>query len=136
MKWCENYIGKPYKAGASGPLFYDCWGLVRAVYLDVFGINLPVITLKNHTLKNQLAAFKNHAEYDNWQEINTPTHGCAVVMHRGKYPCHIGLCVQDGARVYVLHAIENAGVVCQPLNQLEHSGFGVSGFYYHTLRVP
>lgn len=39
--WVSRYIGIPYSDGARGPDAYDCWGLVRLVMFERFGVELP-----------------------------------------------------------------------------------------------
>ena len=40
-----NLVGKPYKDGAFGPDFFDCYGLVRFVWHEALGIDLPENTI-------------------------------------------------------------------------------------------
>ena len=44
MHWTADYLGKPWRNGADGPDAFDCYGLVRAVYRDRYGIEMPVVS--------------------------------------------------------------------------------------------
>jgi cell wall-associated NlpC family hydrolase len=37
----EDYIGKPFVDGGRGPDEYDCWGLVKDIYLREYSTDLP-----------------------------------------------------------------------------------------------
>lgn len=41
MRWVDAWVGLPYADCGRGPDRYDCWGLVQAVYRDVFDVALP-----------------------------------------------------------------------------------------------
>lgn len=43
--WAFDLIGRPYDLGAGGPDSFDCWGLVRWVFKNVHGIELPMVAV-------------------------------------------------------------------------------------------
>lgn len=59
--WPARYIGAPWQSGGNGPESYDCWGLVRAVYRDIAGIELPLVDVDAHDPRAVLAAFHQAA---------------------------------------------------------------------------
>ena len=42
MHWTAEYLGKPWRNGAAGPDAFDCYGLVRAVYRDRYGVEYEI----------------------------------------------------------------------------------------------
>jgi cell wall-associated NlpC family hydrolase len=41
QKEMKKYLGTPYELGGTGPDGIDCSGFARAIYKDVYGVNLP-----------------------------------------------------------------------------------------------
>lgn len=39
--WVSRYVGIPYIDRGRGPDAYDCWGLVRLIMAERFGVELP-----------------------------------------------------------------------------------------------
>lgn len=130
MRWVECYIGKPWLFGATGPDGYDCYGLVRAAYRDFLSTDLPVIAV-NHAPLSIRHAIRNGQ--GGWRPTQNDVRDFDVVMmSHGKHPHHVGLWVGPDR---VLHAVEGAGVLCQPLSSLRMNGWHVLGFYRHEAGV-
>lgn len=131
MHYANKYIGKPWVQGE-----YDCWGLVKDVYANEFGIEAIGTVTKPYNLRDTIELFSlNSNWYANWQKVENPQDGDAVLMRQGKNPCHVGVwCEIDGGGV--LHNIEKAGVVFQDLNAIKTSGYSIVGFYrYKKLKI-
>lgn len=126
--WAFKYIGKPYKGGACGPLFYDCWGLVRKVFENELKTPLPPIQVDVNNIHKVVRAFKEYGEKINLTEIEKPKDLCIVQMRKNKHPCHIGIYF-DGLGGHVLHAVPSTGVVCQTLEAVTQTGWIIEGFY-------
>lgn len=118
-------LGKPWVNGASGPDAFDCWGLVRAYYAQVAGRALPVVDVDSARALDVAHAFAGHDELSNWEPIDHPRHGCAVLMGQARRPHHVGLWLSGG----VLHAVEGAGVIYNNAFMLRASGWNVLGHY-------
>ncbi|MDF4024139.1 NlpC/P60 family protein [Luteibacter sp. PPL201] len=119
----RQYLGLPYLAGAGGPEAYDCRGLVRAVLRDHFGRNVPVLPVGGD-LSALWAASVASGE---WETVNAPCPGDAVVMRGGDDP-HVGVYLEPG-RPGILHAFEGAGqVVWTPMDRLRFLGFSRLSF--------
>lgn len=118
-------IGKPWTNGGNGPESYDCWGLVRAYYQQVRGTWLPVVDVDATRSLAVAHAFAGHAELGNWEQVESPKEGCAVLMARGRMPNHVGLWLGGG----VLHSVQGAGVIYTTALMIRHSGFSILGHY-------
>ncbi len=109
--WALEYIGRPWQSGAQGPHAYDCWSLVRAVQKNVFGRELPIISVNALVQSEVLAAFKDNAEYQHWQRVEIPQDGdCVITKSSPEIAEHVGIWIDvDGGRI--LQAVYGAGVV-------------------------
>ena len=134
MHWCVNYLGKPWKPGASGPNEFDCWGLISTVMRERAGIDVPLapVARDRDDLRDVLREFQQSPLHIDWLEIKKPERDLdGALMAQGKYPVHVGLYINaDGGKV--LHAIKEGGVVCMSLATLRHNGFRVVRWYRHA----
>ena len=67
-------------------------------------------------------------EYAYWQQVDTPQELDAVVMAVANRPRHIGVWValDEG---YILHNLEQRGVVLSRVDELNHLNFQVYAYY-------
>lgn len=127
--WMLSYLGKPWKAGASGPGAYDCWHLFRAIQEHRFNRLVPVLSFVDGPvlpLEDQKRYIMRERRYQ-WTETQKPKEGDAVVTHR---PLHIGVWLPyNGGGV--IHAVEQAGVVWTKDRDWRALGFGERTYYRH-----
>ena len=128
IHWAEKYMGKRWANGACGPDAYDCHGIVRAVYSDHLGIDLPVIDANALSALSVARAMKSY-DYSAWIEIDLPERDFDVVeMSLAKRPHHVGIYLTiDGGGV--LTSVEGAGVVFQRLSSLKSHGWNITNCY-------
>ncbi len=111
--WARSYIGIPFKSGGRDRSGVDCYGLVRLVYLEQAGAQLPSL---DDLYKDALKA----AETEPLFVANVPLllgerHenpkflDVAVILERG-HPTHLGVYVGGG---FILHATRRLGVILQ-----------------------
>jgi len=124
--WAASYVGLPWVNGGQGPQAFDCWGLVRHVERQHFGIELPIISVEAADLRAVMAAFDGHAERAHWRLVDFPRDGDAVLLGRGrkKHAVHCGVVVAGS----VLHALQGAGVICQSIREIRRQ-WGRFEFY-------
>ncbi|OAO02719.1 C40 family peptidase [Roseovarius indicus] len=132
MSWAGRYIGLPFVDGGRGPGAVDCWGLVRLVFAQERGIDLPTY---GEISAKQLLAITRAIEAGQeapevWRQVETPEAFDVAVMRSGSSwrPCHVGVMVD---RKRVLH-VEKASSAC-----LEHvtdqlMKHRITGFWRHT----
>ena len=128
MHWAEHYIGRPWVSGESGPAAFDCWGLVRAVYADHYGLFLPAVDVDAASPLAVRRALSGGAERDRWYLVHLPADGDVVLMGHAQHPHHVGLWLDcDGGGI--LHSVRGAGVVFSARPALAASGWNIHGFY-------
>ncbi|MBD4208184.1 peptidoglycan endopeptidase [Xanthomonas citri pv. citri] len=119
------YIGLPWKSGATGPDEYDCWGLLRHIQLQYFGIVLPLIVVGDESGCRDM--FDEKINNREWVPVVTPRHGDGVLLRGGDLP-HVGVYLDlDGGGI--LHALEGVGVVFTHARSLPAMGFGRTTYY-------
>ena len=106
-----RYIGKAWAAGGRGPMAYDCFGLISAIYSDVFGID--ILNPSDIT--------------ETFQSVESPSSMCIVGM-RTISASHVGLWMESD-RGGILHAIHPNGVVFTRKNDIESLGCRINGYY-------
>lgn len=137
MHWAQKYIGKPWVSGARGPDAFDCWGLLWHVKREHFRQELPQYPGVNArdflTVCRMIDAGAHATE---WKRLEQPAEGCAVGMSQrgnGRFH-HVGIWTDaDGG--LVVHAMDKANVVAQPVEKLKLQGFGrIEFFEYYGAR--
>ena len=126
LHWAYDYLGKPWVLGATGPDAYDCWGLVRAVLTDRFGIDAPAVVMPDveglAVVREAMAQFQHHPELARWREVEAPQEGDAVLLSAALDPWHVGLWLSvDGGGV--LHCVDGAGVIFTAPLALQAAGW-------------
>lgn len=114
-RWINDWIGLPYRLGARGPDEFDCYGLCAEIYSEMYGITLPDWQEDTLELKGRATAIANVVCSGTWTPTEHPQDGDFAIAYRTKAAHHLGLVFASG----VLHSIEGAGVVYEPLNRFE-----------------
>lgn len=127
--WALGYIGKQWQSGACGPDYYDCWGLVRGIMADRYGVVVPVVPeADTESILQVAASMMKTTSRDHWLKVDVPEEGDVVTIGRARYPSHCGIWVAaDGGGV--LHCERGAGVCFSTLDGLKLSGWGLIDFY-------
>ena len=99
--WAKEYVGIPYEV-------CDCYQLVRAVYGEVFGIELPDFSYRGSISK----AHRIREGMTEWREVE-PKHaapGDVILMWAGKLPTHVGIYVgRESGQGCMLHTDDPPG---------------------------
>lgn len=109
-RWAARYVGLPFLSGGRTRAAVDCWGLVRLVFADHAGIDLPSHdTVEAHDLLRVMGRVREAVLIPPWTTavpIGAEQPLDVVVMsdRPGKaLPTHVGVIVGPGS---VLHAQE------------------------------
>lgn len=140
MHWASQYIGRRWVSGARGPAEFDCWGLVRWVFANHYGIELPEFVGVDANDHKAVLAFMRAQEevraqvWADWQEVPVPRDGDAVAMGGREFLNHVGIYIAAPEGSGVLHCRLNSGVIFQRLTDLKAAnGFRRIIFYRHAL---
>jgi cell wall-associated NlpC family hydrolase len=101
----KQYLGTPYRWGASGPNAFDCSGFTMYVYRQV-GVSLP---------------HSSRAQYNSGPKVSRANlqPGDLVFFGRGRIH-HVGIYVGGGSYIHAPHS--GAVVRIDPLNRSDYAG--------------
>lgn len=121
--WVPDLIRLPWRAYATGPAAYDCYGLVWTVLRDQYGVDVDrhlEIESGNHRAMHRVILREQAA--GRWQRLDRPVDGCVVLLSTGEKFHHIGLWLDvNGGRV--LHSRQGRGVALDSMQQLASLSF-------------
>jgi len=127
MHWAVDYIGREWVSGAQGPDTFDCWGFLRYVQRERFGINIPVVDLDDVDPRIALRAFNGNRQ---WLRVSSPQEGDCVRLSYSTDP-HVGVWIDaDGGGL--LHCVEHTGVIFNNLSALRLNGWKRIKYYRYS----
>lgn len=131
MSWAGRYVGLPFVNGGRDRRGVDCWGLVRLVYADCLGIDLPTYgEISAGELRRIAGAVGEAQTTETWRQAETPQPFDVVVMRAGTSAigAHVGVSV-DARRV--LHVERDSATCIEEINtpMMRHR---VTGFWRHS----
>ena len=121
MDWWLKWVGLPFEDGGRGPHSYDCWGLLRAVYAERLGVDLPSYGEISARDLARIARAMEAGKDDGWQECG-PAPLAAVLMRSGRggqRVVHVGV-MADERRL--LHVEEAAAAAVVPITHFSVAG--------------
>lgn len=121
MSWIKKYIGIPFVDKGRDIRGCDCWGLVRLVYKNELGIELPTY---GEISANDLAAVAKEvgSNYilDPWQEIAAidvrPFDVAVLRFYGSRQIGHVGVVASEAMRL--LHTERTVDSVVVPLTHM------------------
>jgi len=127
VHWSIKYIGIPWVACGRSFEGFDCWGLVRQVYLDELSIKLPEYPIDPKKLVSVSKAMI--IGLSDWVEIEKPEDNCLVVMSKTSSPSHVGVYIL-GSGGLVLHSVDGGSSVVDFMMDINQQ-FKLVKFYRH-----
>ena len=112
-KWVSKYIGIPFLSGGRTAEGCDCYGLVRLVLRNEYGINLPELSDDYNNALNTRETkklFEEHRPVLTSKKLDFPEEKAVAVITEHGHPCHIGITAGNG---YILHTGIKTGCICQ-----------------------
>ena len=131
--WLSQYVGIPFQSDGLSRQGAHCWGLVRLVYADMLGIELP--SYGENSASDLIAAarfFRGESLRDPWIKVERPRAFDVVLMKAldkefRSVAGHCGVMIDAET---VLHVWEETDSVQMRLDhpRIRHA---VHGFYRH-----
>lgn len=110
MKWAAEQIGKPWAPDGEGPEAYSCWGLVRAAFRELYGIDMPSVVV-DHPEESQVRAIKQAARVSSFKPVVGARADGDIVLMWDHRRLHCGLVLRANGHLGVLHSSSGCGVV-------------------------
>lgn len=108
--WVGRYVGLPFESRGRGPEAYDCWGLVRLVLAEQFGVAVPSYTdaYGDAHAGGQVAPLiaAHRAE---WTAVPAGAErlGDGVLLRTKGWPMHVGVMVAAGTMLHIEAGIDS-----------------------------
>jgi cell wall-associated NlpC family hydrolase len=112
MSWATDQIGKPWRADGEGPHAYSCWGLVRAAFRAVHGVDIPHVAVASPE-ESQVRSIMHAARVSSWRPVEGVRADGDIVLMRDRRKVHCGLVIAANGYLGVLHSSHTSGVVYQ-----------------------
>lgn len=123
--WAVKELGKEWTKD------HDCFYWFRKWSEERFGILLPDSGANHDILIKSSSRImsSNIAEIFGYIQTNNPKEGDAVFLTQRNRPHHLGMAVFPENQFYVLHALENCGVVASTGTDLALNGWKIKGYW-------
>lgn len=116
LGWINDYVGIPYVSLGRTRRGVDCYGLIKLVYEQEYGEELPDWHPDSHfNLQDRGKTIEQIVTSGEFTEVEHPKDGDIAVCYRTKAAYHLGLYFGGG----VLHAAEGVGVVYEPRRRFD-----------------
>lgn len=125
--WTSKLLGIPWKAGGRGKGSFDCWGLLRHVYIKQLGVKLPDVPVGKNTYERskQIGLGLNSGD---WTQLEKPTHLCGVALSKSGIIHHVGVYLNID-RGLILHCHEKSGVIIEQPSRMRQMGWSTIKYY-------
>ena len=111
--WTKKYVGIPFLSNGRNEDGCDCYGLVRLILQNEYGITLPLLSADYEDavcIEQTKTLFALNIPILLGEKIEHPEEKAVLLMRMHGSLCHVGLYAGDG---YIIHARHNVGVVLE-----------------------
>lgn len=126
--WVKDYIGIPFLSGGRTREGCDCYGLLRLILKEQYGINFPLLdgkyedALDKDHIKN---LFHEYIPLLCGEKISGPEEKAIAVIRTQGLATHVAIYAGDGN---IIHTMLYTGTVCERLSSPMLKG-RVEGWY-------
>lgn len=126
--WTSEYVGKKWTETE------DCYFWFRKIQAERFGRQVPVLPICHESKSKWLSSTARIMNGEipgqiGWIHTERPVEGDAIFLTQGSMAHHIGILVFVGATKYVLHCLENAGVLLSTFQNIRINGWKINGYW-------
>jgi hypothetical protein len=124
MTWTNHYVGREWTDT------YDCAELVMDVLRTHYGKVVAVPSSRTYykpgdNLNNVIDGYVQSL----LEKVTPPKDGDVVLMQNGNALNHVGVYTLISGIPFILHNIENVGVVCQKPREITKYSLKIEGYY-------
>lgn len=110
----RKYLGIPYADHGRTKAGLDCWGLVRLIYRDELGIELPSWSAEYDDSDNVSHSILGDNQLRQWTKVNKPDiYDVAILSICGNF--HTGVCIGTKP-LRMIHILKDQNVCIEKLN--------------------
>lgn len=131
--WANDYVGIPFESKGRSKNGADCWGLVRLVYEDELGIELPdfgELYRSPASYSDIGRGIQSDLFMDLWRPIEKPESGDLIIIRWANNPAHVGIIASE---TEMLHTLQATDAVIQKFTSRIYLT-RIWGFFRHTER--
>jgi len=127
--WASTYVGIPYRFAGRDRAGCDCWGLVRLVLAERFGVVLESYAYDSGSATALAGAVLEALPLAPVDRVEVPRVGDLAVLRMCGQPCHIGIVVGGPGEKNLLHTLNPHD---SALDYYDGSRWGLrlEGFYH------
>ena len=104
----SRYIGIPFADHGRSESGCDCWGLVRLIYQNEFGVELDDLgPLYRSTVDNDGMSSVYISQLPMWEKVESPVIGDVVLLNLRGIPIHVGVVISENQMVHCEHGIDS-----------------------------
>lgn len=135
IRFAAAAVRVPFKKCGRGPEGWDCFGMVKAAYDEIYHIDIgdPAGEYTPESSFKELAALFDRAR-PAWTSIAAPLPGDVALYRVGRHAMHIGLIIPWRGGLGLLHCEEGIGTVLEPIHTRAWAR-RIEGYYRHNSRV-
>lgn len=129
--WSARYVGLPFRRGGRDRQGIDCWGLVRLVYREVLGIDLPTYDgLAGPVELEELREIVKTGASGAWRAVSQPCELDILLFRPWPSAPHVGLFCGAGRMLHADRSGTQVALVAHPRWRSRRIGQ-----YRHTARM-
>ena len=117
LSWLNKYIGIPYKFGGRDSDGVDCYGLVKMIYKDKYGVELMDWAFDTLNYKDINSKITSQLISGDFEYLDEPEEACFAVCSRSRASHHIGLYFGGG----IIHCSDGLGTIYQVRSDFERN---------------